>query len=763
MLVALRTPSGNPRGPQYLDQALAAIHQANWRRLPLGLDYGSIGLYCRFPDDMRSVVESQLYAQYPECRLERVDDDALDPPAGQVCWTASLDLVPDLFPIKRYAQFEDPLSRTTADPLAALLSSLVQDKGDGLHASIHMTLWPARATRCARARQCLRRLVSPFFRTHLWLASVYLPLALSPWPPLRWLSGVWFYVVAWGARKLHTDDESARLLRTSVDREHEHEQDLQGAAHKLGQFLFEARIELMVWGPNKTTQAAKRKLRDMAGAFGLFHSSRLPAFRLSRIHHRRTPSWWARWGRSFLLSTEEAASLWHPATETVRTPKLATVESRELEPPANLPAEANVAVLGRSAYRNRREKFGIRLDDRRRHVALLGKTGMGKSTLLLQLLTTDIQAGRGVALIDPHGDLADSVLAMIPKRRTNDVIWFDAGDREHPLPFNVLACADPHERPLRASGIVSAFKKLYGEFWGPRLEHILRNALLALLEQPGTSLLSLLQLLSDAKHRAGVVGKLSDPMVRAFWEHEFAGLPPKLQAEAIAPIQNKVGHFVSSPLLRNIVGQAHNSLDLRRVMDEEKVLIVNLSKGRTGEDASSLLGALLVTSLQLAAMSRADTPERERKDFFLYVDEFQNYATESFATILSEARKYRLNLTVANQYLGQLDENTLHALFGNVGTLVAFQVGAKDSPLIREQLGGEVTEQDLLALPRYRAYIRLLIDGMPSRPFSMQTLPPSRTGRDEGRAAAVRRESQRRFTRSVTDVEAEIRRMFTGK
>jgi hypothetical protein len=385
---------------------------------------------------------------------------------------------------------------------------------------------------------------------------------------------------------------------------------------------------------------------------------------------------------------------------------------------------------------------------------------MGKTTLLQNLIISDIAAGRGLTLIDPHGDLVEAVLRCIPSRRTNDVILFDAGDREYPLSYNPFAHGRPDQRGLVASGIVSAFKKLYGNSWGPRLEHILRNSLLAILEVPGTSLLSLQRLLGDAHYRKAIIDRLDDPVVRVFWQHEFAGWKPQYQAEAIAPIQNKVGQFLSLPVVRAIVGQARTSLDLRRVMDEGRVLLVNLSKGRIGEDASTLLGALLVTGTQLAAMGRADVPEEERHDFSLFVDEFQNFASDSFATILSEARKYRLSLTVANQYLAQMEEATAAAVFGNVGSLLVFQVGASDAEALAEQLGPDVVSQDLLALPRFVAYARLLIDGSPSRPFSVQTLPPPRQRRDFARQEVIRRTSRHRYCREASRIEAETRAAF---
>jgi hypothetical protein len=380
--------------------------------------------------------------------------------------------------------------------------------------------------------------------------------------------------------------------------------------------------------------------------------------------------------------------------------------------------------------------------------------------LLQNLLAADIEAGHGVACIDPHGDLADSLLELIPRSRTNDVVVFDVGDADHPMAFNVLDCCDPAQRPLVASGVVSAFKKIYGSMWGPRLEHLLRNAVLALLEIPGSSLVQILPLLGDDRFRRSVIAQLKDPAVRRFWEREFAEMPARLRGEAISPVLNKVGHFISSPLLRNILGQSKSTLDLRAIMDEGKILIVNLSKGRVGDDASGLLGALLVTSLQLAAMSRADVPEAQRRDFFAYIDEFSNFTTDAFASIFSEARKYRLALTVACQFLEQLDEATRASLFGNVGTTVAFQSSQRDAEILAEELGGDLLPTDLLTLPKFQAYVRLLVDGRPSTPFSMRTLPPPQKTAAQQSAEITRRTSRHRYTRAVALVERELAAAF---
>ena len=396
---------------------------------------------------------------------------------------------------------------------------------------------------------------------------------------------------------------------------------------------------------------------------------------------------------------------------------LQRIEARTLPAPITLPQLASSAgvVLGVTNHRGRRDPIVLSHEDRRRHVYVLGKTGMGKTTLMETMIAADLAAGRGLALIDPHGDLAEAVVGNLPKDRINHTIIFDPSDRDRPVGFNMLEAVDAERRPLVASGLVGIFKKLFSDSWGPRLEHTLRSAILALLEYPGATLLSVPLMLTNDAFRAKVVGKVTDPVVRAFWLSEFGRLNPTQRTETVGPILNKVGQFLSSPLMRNILGQPQSAFSLRRAMDQGKTVIVNLSKGKIGEDASALLGAMLVTRFQLDAMSRADVPEGERRDFTLYVDEFQNFATESFATILSEARKYRLSLVMANQYVAQMPEPMRAAVFGNVGSLVAFQVGPSDAPVIKEALQGDVTETDLINAKKHTAYLRLAIDGMPTR------------------------------------------------
>lgn len=384
----------------------------------------------------------------------------------------------------------------------------------------------------------------------------------------------------------------------------------------------------------------------------------------------------------------------------------------------------DVTVLAQTNFRGQARRFGIKTDDRRRHVYLIGKTGMGKSTMLENMIIQDIQAGRGVAVVDPHGDLVEKVINFVPNERVNDVIYFNPADLDFPIAFNVFEKVGRELQHLVASGLIGIFKKLWADSWGPRLEYVLRNAILALLEYPDSTLLGVMRLLIDKGYRKKVTTKITDPVVRSFWVDEYSKYPDKFQSEAIAPIQNKVGQFLSSPVIRNIVGQTRSSFNLREAMDQGKVLLFNLAKGRVGEDNSALLGAMLITKIQMAAMSRVDIPEPERRDFYLYVDEFQNFATESFANILSEARKYRLNLIIAHQYIEQLEEEVAAAVFGNVGTLICFRVGATDGEMLEKEFDPYFLLVDLVNLAKYDVYMKLMIDGVSSQPFSATTLPP---------------------------------------
>ena len=416
----------------------------------------------------------------------------------------------------------------------------------------------------------------------------------------------------------------------------------------------------------------------------------------------------------------------------------------------------NIAVFAQTTFRNEFKKFGIKTDDRRRHMYLIGKTGMGKSTVLENMIIDDIRAGRGVAVCDPHGDLAEKIIQFIPPERINDVVYFNPADMDYPIAFNVVEQVDHNLQHLVASGLIGVFQKLWADSWGPRLEYILRNAILAILDFPGSTLLGVVRMLSDKAYRKQVVANIKDPVVKAFWEKEFAGYADKFASEAVSPIQNKVGQFLSSSLMRNIVGQVKSSIDLREIMDTSKILIMNLSKGRIGEDNSALLGAMMITKIQLAAMSRVDIPEKERKDFYLYIDEFQNFSTDSFANILSEARKYRLDLILAHQYIEQLSEKVKPAVFGNVGTMITFRVGAADAEELAKEFMPTFNEEDLVNLPKYEMYLKLMIDGIASSPFSAKGLPPIPDDEKTNQEDKVIRASREKYATPRVVVEERI-------
>lgn len=521
-----------------------------------------------------------------------------------------------------------------------------------------------------------------------------------------------------------------------------------------------ALIRLMV-GSNNANLPPQPYLNNLAGTFGSFSLGegnqfvfrRPRLFREHLLHRIKNRSTYFFERRHQILNAQELATLWHPTGYLLAGIRnIAWGKTLSGEPPENLPIAPAIKVSGKQSqgdpsttqgsaqddiqqykmdvnffakteFKNKDTIFGIKTPDRRKHMYIIGKTGAGKSTLIANMAIDDIRKDRGVGIIDPHGDLSEIILDFIPKRRMNDVVYLEPFDVERPFALNVLEVKNKQQKELVSSGIVSIFNKLYKDSWGPRLEYILRNVILTLLEVENTTLVDVLSLLSHNDYRKKVVEKLHDPVLKNFWEKEFAKMPDRLKAEAVSPIQNKVGQFVTSRMIRNILGKQKSTINLEEIMNEGKILILNLSQGKLGEDNASLLGAMIITQIQLAAMNRSFMQEHERRDFFLYVDEFQNFATSSFIKILSEARKYRLSLTLANQYIDQLDEDVSRAIFGNVGTLMSFVTGARDAYILSKEFGEIYTEADLVSLGKFETVIKLSIDNMTSMPFPATTLP----------------------------------------
>ncbi|MDI6883378.1 MAG: type IV secretion system DNA-binding domain-containing protein [Patescibacteria group bacterium] len=425
-------------------------------------------------------------------------------------------------------------------------------------------------------------------------------------------------------------------------------------------------------------------------------------------------------------------------------------------------ANNEITYFAKTTFRRGEQVFGIRRADRRHHIYVVGKTGVGKTALLKNMALQDIQKGEGVAIVDPHGEFAEEVLDRIPSERLKDVIYFNPADIDYPIAFNILGVPDPKYKHLIASGLIGIFTKIWANVWSARMEYILSNCILALLDTPKTTLLGILRLLVDRDYRQKIVNNIQDPVVKSFWVNEYEEWGAQYRNEAIAPIQNKVGQFLNVSLIRNIVGQSKSTLDIPEIMDTGKILLVNVSKGRIGEDNSALLGAMLITKIQLAAMERVRIPEEQRRDFYLYVDEFQNFATESFTNILSEARKYHLNLVIAHQYIGQLITQTTtevrDAVFGNVGTLICFRIGAADAEFLEREFEPEFTVQDLVNLPNFNIYLKLMIDGITSRPFSAQTLPPVPKEKTKSQREKIIKFSRERYSNPRVEVEERIAR-----
>ncbi len=789
------------RGPLMMEAVLSSFHSLKGHNAQVGLEIGyadgKIGLFARTTLRAAPLVESQLYSQYPDAEIERVSSSMFAARAHEEIFTTDLVFTdPELFPIKRHPQFVDMASRQSIDPIAGITSALVRYFKPGMRGHVQIILTPTGGSLRRRSLKFLPLLTKGipkywpayanfFTKVHFARGSTRLLL----WP-LDLLMGGWR---AWFGQLSKTNISLFTGEETEGDRDedlkmgmrsHDREDSLTAAVDKVNRLLFLVNIRVSVIAPKGIADEAQAKVEEIASSFRQFslpHCNGLKPLSIhqsSQIPHdfRATP---------YVMSVEEIATIWHVPNILVKTPNIDWVLSKKVEPPVDLPIPTpardarhpspetgegpepsegggeELTVLGEAVFRGERTKFGIRVDDRRRHMYVIGKTGMGKSTLLENMVFSDIQAGKGLAVIDPHGDLIENVLKMVPAHRTNDVILIEPADREFPISFNMLSCPNPEQRGLVASGLMSIFKKLWPDAFSGRMEYILRNALLALLEAEGNSMLGIMRIFSDDQFRKKVMENVSDHLVKTFWEVEYTSWSDKYRTEAIAAIQNKIGQLLSTPVIRNIVGQVNSKLDVRHAMDSGKIILANLSKGKLGEDNSAFLGAMLVTKFQLDAMSRADIPENERRDFFLYVDEFQNFATESFATILSEARKYRLSLTMAHQYIGQLllanNSTALQdAVFGNVGTICSFQVGSDDAEPLSLQFEEVVAPKDILSLPKYQAYMRLMIKGIPSKPFSVSTLPPPDAQADAKRVETIRRLSRERYTERRDAVEEKI-------
>lgn len=644
-----------------------------------------IGFYIWVPTKLKNFVEEQVYAQYPSVDITEVVDYAMTNAINEsVTIGAELKLMSnEALPIKTFPSFE-------VDPLAAITATLAQF-GEHEEAWLQLLVRPAPEAwhkRSERFASNIRNGNGNIFGG-LWVSS-------------------------------NSKPESTKLA--------EHESARANAAEeKSHKLAYEVTIRVIYRGQN-TTQARMR-LQAITATFKQFNTTYLNGFS-HKINDKpvfidafRNRSFM---GRGFVCNIEEIASLYHLPHTNVETPNILWANAKTAEPPANLTVynqetSSKVSPIGFTNFRGQNTMFGVNRSDRGRHMYIIGQTGVGKSGLLELLTISDIYSPYGFAVVDPHGDYALNILRRIPAERAGDVIYFNPADTDFPIAFNPMEVLDKKLKSHTATELIGVLKRMF-ESWGPRLEYILRYSLLALLDYPDATMLDITRILTDKKFRMEVLEYVEDPVVRNFWLVEFASWNDKFAAEAVAPVLNKVGAFTANPIVRNIIGQPKSSFNIRQIMDERKILIVNLSRGLIGEDNAALLGALLVTKIQMGAMSRADIDLNERVPFYLYVDEFQNFATDSFATILSEARKYALNLTVANQYIAQMMDSVKDAVFGNVGSIVTFRTSADDARTMLKYFEPKFEEHDLVHMHNRHFVVSMTIEGEKVQAFSATTL-----------------------------------------
>lgn len=749
-LLSIKVPKNNDKTPLAAEQMFAALHgiyRSDGGEQPqisfeMVSKNNAIRFYIHTPRRFREFVLSQVYAQYPTVEVEELDKDYAAGKEGASLAACELYFSkPRVYAIKTFQNFEvDPLSSITG-----VLSSAA----DNEEIWTQLIIRPIDDSWQEEGEALVSDVKNPkdSGRSFIKIAVDEFKLFI-----VGFMKSVVFG---------KDDEPQEKKSKDAPELSGPVQQALKGVEEKITKLGFEATIRVVALAADN--YQAQAKLEQVVGAYKQFNSLNMNSFVSSVItdNYEAIDLYKSRivGDAGLLLNVTELASLFHFPSESVSTPTIAWAGSRKGEPPPNLPLSGVVpadelTIFAQTNFRNQIRKFGIKRPDRRLHTYIIGKTGTGKSTLMENMIYDDIREGRGVAVVDPHGELIDHVLNFIPEDRLDDVVYFNPSDRDYPIGFNVLENPNPEMKNIIASGVVGIFKKIFGESWGPRLEYILRNAIIALLDSPNSTLLGVMRVLTDNAYRRKVISEIKDPVVRDFFLNEYERYDQKFRQEAIAPIQNKVGQFLSSEIIRNIIGQPKSTMDIRNIMDSGKILLADLSTGKIGEDNSALLGSMLITKIQLAAMSRTNIHEDERRDFYLYVDEFQNFATDSFATILSEARKYRLNLVMINQYTSQMPESVANAVFGNVGTMISFRVGASDAEVLQKEFEPVFDTNDLINLPNRQIYIKMAIDGVTVPAFSAGTLPPPAEKSNLKEQVVAR--SRASFAQSRSDVEDYI-------
>jgi hypothetical protein len=754
VLLVLEVPRANDKKELAAEQLFASLHGILRDKQELKLNNGfqehlsfevasvngQIRFYAWVPKSLRSFVEGQIYSQYPTVQIHEADSDYVTHERNhQVVYTS--ELVPtdsEFLPIKTFQSFE-------VDPLAGITGTLAKLESTGEE------MWI----------QILARPIADDWhkKSDSWAGSLRSSGTLGQFGIFSWI----FQFLALLAKPPEAGKASPQ--KELSDRDKTRVSEAQTKATKLG---YQVKIRLAYLGDSTTN--ARLRMQALVGTFKQFNSTNLNGFKitnqsfkkedLAAYKTRSFPD------QGFILNIEELASVFHLPHTNVETPNIVWANNKTAEPPSKLPVitgndaiDENISAFGLTNFRGINHQFGMLRSDRSRHVYIIGQTGAGKSGLLELFALSDIFHNQGYAIIDPHGDFAMDNLRFIPGSRIDDVVYFNPADTAYPLGFNPLEVTNPNQKNNISSEVIGVLKHMFGDSWGPRLEYILRYTILALLDRPSTTLLDITRMLTDKKFRQETLAYCKDTVVSQFWNVEFASWNDKFASEAVAPVLNKVGAFTANPVIRNIIGQEKSTFNIRKIMDEGKILVVNLSKGLIGEDNAAILGSLIVTKIQLAAMSRSDIPDiNDRRPFYLYVDEFQNFATDSFATILSEARKYGLNLTVANQYISQMNDTVRDAVFGNVGSVISFRVSADDAPLLVKQFEPQFEAADLLQMNNRHFVINMVINGEKTPAFSATTLtlPPMQidnTGR-------IIEHTRRAYSRSRADIEGEIEKVL---
>ena len=697
-----------------------------------------IFFYLACPRHFENLIEKQILSFYPMAQVEKTEDYNIFTPEGKTA-AAYLKLAKkNILPIKTYQVLEE-------DPLSAITNALSKiPLGQGAAIQILIRAagvnWRQEGEKIIKSIQAGRNLKKALINESIFIKAVNL-----------------------SSQALKTKTSSPEIETQKKELTPQQEEAIKAISEKINKSAFEVNIRLIASAPR--AERAEQVLSHLEGAFSQFNQPNFNEFKIYRSRFQK-PRFlkeiiysfiFRNFSRSrrIILNTEEVASIFHFPQKEIATPKLKRLRAKCAGPPANIPNRG--LILGHNFYRGEDTIIRLAEDDRRRHLYVIGQTGTGKSVFFGELAKQDIVGGKGVCVIDPHGDLIEDILENIPRERADDVIVFDPSDTARPMGLNMLEYRNPEQKDFAVQEMIAIFIKLFPpEMIGPMFEHNMRNAMLTLMEDeenPGT-IVEIPRIFSDRDFQKYKVSKVKDPIVRAFWEKEMAKTSDFHKSEMLGYLISKVGRFVENEMMRNIIGQSRSAFDFRDVMDKGKILLVNLSKGRTGEVNSSLLGLILVSKLQMAALSRGDIPKEERKDFYLYIDEFHNFTTDSIATILAEARKYKLNLSMAHQFIGQLPENIRDAVFGNVGSIVCFRIGADDAEFIAKEFDPVFNAQDLMNIDNYNAYVKLMINGTTSQPFNMATYPPTKG--DSEMARKIKELSRFKYGRDKEQVEKEI-------